>query len=871
MAIKLPKLISKFLPFDTGVQVLILSVVVAIVIAIIYRSFHAKEGFGVMYDTQTRYTDSQRPLFNEKMNKELPYNTGLETDMSRFKDAVNNVDSGINRVTTNNLDMYFEKDPLPGIVAAELVCSNVAEPSQLPARGNSMVGCGWWYQDDDNKTSIGARGTSVGPIDIDIDKKQPGGQWIWDLNLAQKREDAKRCRKVKSCGLADLVPGKCGFCLSTSIGVPLDVYGRPKYAKDERLDCTEPPVTKPGNCPRPAPLAPVVNADGTVTIPPAPRQVCDPIGGRLSVDCLITLALGAGCQEEGAVISILRGDTLGYYKGRTDTNFRFKKAIEMIKLDAKINSSGAYFGDGSCDRDEVLSFYTKIVAAVKSGQTTRSREAAGFLVNGTDFDPCDYDPTQNGPFELYCQQRVAREKGCQPDGSVFPTLNNKSTYDGMTWSKVNDYFAGLRNSMASNDQNEQIDANKKCLGVTIAPVAADCGDTNGCEVFWYTWQYEWDFPEKETSTATFWGREIKPTLPDFNTGGNEFNPYGAYDRMAMRVRTRLTNKTTSQGRIWVMTDDGVAVKADNKMVLRSWWDQGPTAYQTNPFQLIENKATPLDMYFYENYGGATFVPRLQIDNGAYQPVPAQMLTMRVPSGFPIARWDFYMGSLKDRNNVLGSNAYGSIPFGVVDGKKCALFTDQNYIQITNPICVSAFKSITMMIYIRSNPPNHGEWPRLWEMNNYGFNGSWCQDSLFGCMSPNNSMGLGFYSKQWCWAGPDMWTGGGTSNPGRWIHVAWVLDQDYGGMTTYIDGVSMSRRTDFWLSYNLQQGSKTFNTFYIFNSSERFNKDVAVAWFHMFDYVMDKDDIQMDRGLGFIDSTVYPEDVGTGWKSSFKTK
>ena len=200
MAIKLPKLISKFLPFDTGVQILILSVVVAIVIAIIYRSFHAKEGFGVMYDTQTRFTDSQRPLFNDKMNKEVPYNTGLETDMSRFKDAVNNVDSGINRVTTNNLDMYFEKDPLPGIVAAELVCSNVAEPSQLPSRGNSMVGCGWWYQDDDNKTSMGARGTSVGPIDIDLDKKQPGGQWIWDLNLAQKREDAKLCRKVKSCG-----------------------------------------------------------------------------------------------------------------------------------------------------------------------------------------------------------------------------------------------------------------------------------------------------------------------------------------------------------------------------------------------------------------------------------------------------------------------------------------------------------------------------------------------------------------------------------------------------------------------------------------------------------------------------------------------
>jgi cell division protein FtsL len=120
-------------------------------------------------------------------------------------------------------------------------------------------------------------------------------------------------------------------------------------------------------------------------------------------------------------------------------------------------------------------------------------------------------------------ERVAREKGCQPAGSSYPTEANKSVYDNMTWSKFNQYFTDLYSQMASGDKTIQADSTQKCLGVTITQPPADCGDLNGCEVLWYAWAYEWDLPEKTSSRATFYGRQILPTLPNFNTGGADFN------------------------------------------------------------------------------------------------------------------------------------------------------------------------------------------------------------------------------------------------------------------------------------------------------------------------------------------------------------
>jgi hypothetical protein len=97
---------------------------------------------------------------------------------------------------------------------------------------------------------------------------------------------------------------------------------------------------------------------------------------------------------------------------------------------------------------------------------------------------------------------------------------------------------------------------------------------------------------------------------------------------------------------------------------------------------------------------------------------------------------------------------------------------------------------------------------------------------------------------------------------KWFHVAWVLDDDMRGMSIYIDGNLMKRfRSE---SFNLLQ-NKVFRNCYIFQSVERFYKDVCVAWFRIFDYSMTKEDVALDRRNGWFNDQLFPVSTGTGWE------
>jgi hypothetical protein len=602
----------------------------------------------------------------------------------------------------------------------------------------------------------------------------------------------------------------------------------------------------------------MVAADGTVTIQAAPAQVCDPVNGRLTADCLQLLASGAGCKNTGVVMDILSGDATGYYRGTGDPNFKYTKAVDILKTDAALFSDKAFFGDGVCARTDAMKYYSSLVSMITNGPTTRSKEAADFMVTGADFDPCAYDAGQLGPFDLKCMTRVAREKGCQPAGAAFPKRD--VDYSKMTWTEFNAVFTKLVTDMSSTTVKTQMDATKNCLGVTIVPPGPDCGETNGCEVLWYSWNYDWNFPNNNTSTATYYGRKIMMSLPNFNTSDSNYNPYGRATNMAMKVQTQLVSPKTETAAIWLMSKDGVVVEIAGRPVIKQFTESGPKAYTSAPFALVEKVPVDMKISYFKNFGSSTFIPKIRGQSGGFDDFPSSLLRLKHPSGFPFARWDFYHGFVTDSNGVLGSTVMGSVPLTVLDGKRCARFTGgQNCIKITNPIAMTALKSITMMIYV--NSPSAG-YPRAWELNNNnGFTGSWCDDSLFGCLSPNNSNGIGFYCEQRC-AGPNFWTGNNTIKTGKWTHVAWVLDDDMKGMTIYIDGNFMQRYAN--QSFNTL-ANKTYKNFYIFQSVERFAKDVGVAWFHVFDYPLDRDSVKMDMGLGF---DTQENAAPTGFRSSY---
>jgi hypothetical protein len=565
----------------------------------------------------------------------------------------------------------------------------------------------------------------------------------------------------------------------------------------------------------------------------------------------------------------------------------------------------------------------KISAA---GSTEKSRKAAGFLAFGTEFDECQVDDSTTGPFTIHCLEKVALEAGCQPDGTEFPVqviqkinsnvpkfcgkfghpsadgrlrmyskkdcdnlngnyysngectkkeggsyswdcrelnkssvASNQSTkdrYDLMTWNGVIQYFRNLYNEMHSSDAMTVSSATKKCLGVDIVEPEADCGDVKGVSHYFYKWDYDYNVSSGGTPTAIYYGRTFKEKMVEISNNG-PFTPFNiGTDRIFMRVKGKLKNtKSDVITKFWVQTDDGIAVRINGQSVLQKWFDQGPTAYETPVIRLPERKDTSFEMDWYNNYGGYVFATRLWLNN-QYVQIPQDMLQQSQPSGYPIARWDFYEGIMNDRCNTLGTQMIGSVPVTSLDGKKCMMFSGQNYLQIPNGIAATAFKSISMMVYLKSAATPY---PRLWEFNNTPQGGNWCEDALFSTLSPNNSNGLGFYCVQGC-NGPMKWSGAGTVDTGKWYHLVWTFENNGKKMTMFIDGKKS-------ISIDEPSGiltNKIYKNMYIVNSVEHFNKEIAVAWFRIYDYVLGESDIKTDRKNGFSSSSLFPVSKDSGW-------
>ena len=910
---------------------IILALILIAIIIFLYRS-NIKEGFDNLTIENKFHKESFNKAWNN-LNKGLFLNSDLGNELSKITGSFKTGDIfGNNKNGATDYTKYFLLNPLPGLESDNKKCSQVLEPRLLPKHESTTdKGCGWWYVDDINVQSVGAIGYSVGPFDqANLDKTAPGGTWIWDLELAQKKEDDKRCRRITSCEVADLMPGRCGFCVSQGRGIPVNSNGESLYGDDPDFTCSD-IVTKPINCPRPEPIV----QDGQ---PPQPvAGLCDPnpATGQLTNDCLITLAKGAGLTDNGAIINILSGDSGGFYADNGSNRLLFLSALNVIKSDSSISSPKEFFGFGPCSRAEALGYYNTIMKISLNGSTKKARSAAKFLaVGSSDFDSCPDDVNMPGPFDISCLERVALEAGCQPDGEDFPkeiktppndappyckrygrpndggtirlydqnecnALNGnfygngectkkeggsfswdcrelnklntgksstKDTYDSMKWGDVITYFNNLYTQMQSTDKSKMISATKACLGIDITPLEPDCGDTVGVYSYCYKWDYDYTVAEGKTPQSLYYGRYMNRSMIEFNNNG-DYTPLGiGVDRIHLRIKTNLKSNTAQNTQIWVLTDDGIGITVDDKTILQKWQDQAPTQYETSAFTMSDTEPTKIQINWFNNMGGYTFVARIK-DKGKYVKIPDSMLFLDQPSRFPFARWDFYEGTVEDRCGILNSEVVGNIPIGVCDGKKCGIFEGSNYIKITNGISTTAFRSISMMVYIRSD---HPRWPRLWEFDNTNLGryvgdetgSGWCQDSIFGCMSPNNGLGIGFYIHENC-NGPAGWSQANTVKTGKWHHVVWAIDDSLGAFTMYLDGVVSVRIEDPAIKTILT--NKIYKNMYIVNSVEYFSKNVGVAWYRMFDYTMTGEDVATDMNNGWSTATLFPKSSGTGWK------
>ena len=919
---------------------LLIFIIIAIICSIaLIKSKTIQEGFSLA--AENRFLKEQENTFWNMTNKVLMTNFGLKEDMKKVNLAFTQTDTfGNNKNAKTDVSRYFMLDNLPGQEEQNQVCTNALEPKFLPTRENKHgKGCGWWFVKDPDRPSVGSMGTDLGPFkDSELQSTHPGGIWMWDVLEAQRKEDEKRCKKIKSCDMADLVPGKCGFCVDTSSGVPVTAKGLALYPDDPNLSCDSQIVTNHLNCPKPPPPGPPPGSPPGTPPPIPPLQLCDPNPGtgKLSNECLISLAKGTGCTTGGAIISILSGDPLGYYNQPGEENEKFSIALQTIKDGTGLTSPPEYFGQGTCTRADALGYYNSIVKISAGSPSPRAKAAAGFLATGAFYNECDMDPGTQGPFVLHCLQVTAREAGCQPDGSDYPAqgpkpqprnipkicgrlgkpssdgnirlyvkqecdkldgnfhgngectkkeggsyswdcrelnisdtgpTSTKDKYDQMDWGGVIKYFRDLYNNMHSSDLSTVVSASKRCLGVEINVPEPDCADVKGVYYYCYKWNYDYNTASGSVPKSFYYGRFVKTNMIEISNNG-PYTPFDiGTDRIFLRVKGLLKQDSGAiTTRFWNQTDDGITMSIDGKIVLQKYFDQGPTAYETPNFILSSEKELPYEINWYNNYGGYVLVSRIFINNTFIKP-PSHMLKLNQPTGYPFARWDFYEGTIDDRCGTLASQAVGSLPTVTIDGKKCIQFTGPNYLQITNGISMSAFKSITMMVYLKSAAAG---WPRLWEFNNTpleaynpgqprGTNG-WCSDALFGCMSANNSLGVGFYAKKNC-GGPEKWSVPETLPVGKWVHIAFTIDDTYDKLSVFTDGLKAFSQTG---ASSILNKNKTYSNFYIANSVEFFDKNIAIAWFRMFDYTLTQKDVDTDRMNKFSSDKYYKTTSSSGW-------
>lgn len=939
-------------------------IVLLITILVSTRKYVEKrisEGFGKFYDEQNPYTQKQGDYYQNRINRTLPTNTGLDGEMKILNKAMFSVDTYLN---VNNVPIAppfgSEEDPMPAFRARNLrECIPVKSPKYLPPHTkNPPVSCGWWYRDDDNKQSVGYLGTSNGPIDLPtLQKQYPGGEWLWDLDKAQRLEDAKKCRRIRSCETADFYPLECGFCSSLNKGIPVNADGSPKYPTFPNISCERTTIRNPSNCPKPQPVPKIVTLKNGQTlksgdilpngkpVPYAapPRQLCDPdpSKGTLTRDCLIMLARTTGFSNDGVLLKILNGDTEGYYYRTGANNDFFMIVWRIFKSEAKYPLNGGMFGDGAISKAEVTAAYKRIFTLTSDTPILRAKNAARWLVYGTKFDPCDYDMYAQGPFDEQCLERVALEAGCQRDGYRFPNPTNYGDYFAMRWSTVIQYFRDTYDRMQNKDIKQQKQATLDCLGIKVAtdpdlvcedeetyvnknlsqnpsiqaaqaridkwrsqiaevqspymkqllteqlnlaikgqkelveevraaiarsmlpPKPKRMKSGPGTEVLWYSWNYDNTFNSAKYTDQPFWGRVLfnsKQFMPDFCTGGGEFNPFGQPDRMAFRLRASLVGTERATKRLAIQTDDGLDVQVDKKTVLSKFHDQGPTLHQTDPF-IVSATPVPLKITWFENQGYACFQPKIVQPNGQVTPISAKDVRLRVSTQFPLSRWDFYLQADFDRNEVLNSSANGT-SYGTVDGKKAIAFDGPNpWIKIYNPIRGSAYRSFAYMVYCTSVPGGHN---RLFALRGAGYNDWGPSVAIEGGMTSGAKLWMGLKAPN---AGyENLWieSPGGVFSFNRWHHIVFSFDSDMKGGTIFVDGVKVaSNRNDgcngnYFLT-QFYNGSCIGHSHYPFEaetSGQPFRG--AMSYVHWFDYSLSRVDCIADMKNMYIEPTVYPE-------------
>jgi hypothetical protein len=898
------------------------------------RRLQERDTGSEFYRSHDFYTKGQRTTFHDLLPKGIPVNPGMmggtsmvqdasgntriitgstlrdARNMGTVTDALNQPDFGLPIGIDRDYNAYFQESDNPFTAADIEFCRNIAHPKDIKRAPRADVGCSWWFvEDQPNKprTSTAALGRFKEPLDPDLKRQYPGGIWIWNLEEAIKMENIKRCKRVRNCAAMDApgVKGNCAFCTELGHAIPVKSDGRPMYPEDQAGDCSDTLAFSSSQCQRnitelqkriveeakKAALSstggstifePEVDDDGN-TIRTAEevaaaaalssnaatalliRDVCDPDArGKLSPDCLIAIAGSVGLNDNGAIVYMIRN--------RMTPSTIDKAAIDVIRTRAGMQIPNAVLGDGGITKESAANAYASIFNLTTAGKTKMIREAAKWLCYGTEeFDMCDFESNDTGPFSVECLQRRFRMAGCQPSGNAAPTPSNASSFMGMTWNDIGASFEKLYLKMTSEKIKQQDPAVIDCLGTTIYrhPPVTVCMEP-GIQYTVYApipnyskGQYNAPLNQTNESNRTlYFGRFISKNgflAMSYPVWGGSINT---------QLGNMLRNAANVNGsnNVIYRAVTYVTIKAERQAISGNWW-HASQAYKIflngieQPGRVVEtwtvNTRTEWNIVlpFGRNkleivYNGPA------VHNSIGQPrfgwLDDNPATCTLPDEpwKPFVALNFFTGKAEDaaENIQLGApnSSYGSDNkplIGEKDGRKCALLTPanrSNNIWFKTALHTGVVRSITCMF----NTNARSNLSQLFSFFGFtlptrkqyrivtAFDGTYHENIVYTLFNEGIDKSNGLIQLP-------VNEFFGRSPHNKWVHVAIVMADDNYTAQIYINGKLRHTATNW---SRTPMNHTAFLTDCCIAGSD-FNG--AMSWFHIYDRPLTANDIERD--------------------------
>ena len=243
-------------------NILFVFFVVGLIFVLMYtRTKKNMEGFGMFYDQSVIFANNQSAMFQDPESKSIYINK--DSNLDNLNSSLQQPEIYLPKSPDRDYRNFFKEDNADLYAKENKLCRNATHPSLLPKREKkSRLGCGWYFSEDPSEQSVGVFGSRNEPL---YKNDLPHGDWIWDLDLAAKREDIKYCIKYKTCDALNIesVAKKCGFCPSEGHAIPVNSDGTQKYPLEPNGSCSEETITNPNRCRDASQVQTITTTDGT--------------------------------------------------------------------------------------------------------------------------------------------------------------------------------------------------------------------------------------------------------------------------------------------------------------------------------------------------------------------------------------------------------------------------------------------------------------------------------------------------------------------------------------------------------------------------------------------------------------------------------